>query len=116
VNDLPLATAQSVATDEDTAITVTLQATDPDADALTFSLFDGTSQVSSLTTTNGATVVLSMDAAGETYIEQWASTVVDFSSEYSTGSWSASQTRQRTATAPLRGRPRITTARRNTSS
>ena len=92
VNDVPVAAAQAVATDEDAAVAITITATDPDMDDLTYSLFDGSSQVSSLTTVNGATVAFAAAAAAETYLEQWAATVLGFSTEYSTGSWSAAQT------------------------
>ena len=43
VNDAPTANAQSVTTDEDTAKTITLSGTDPDGNALTFSIVTGPS-------------------------------------------------------------------------
>ena len=43
VNDTPTADAQSVTTDEDTAKTITLSGTDPDGNALTFSIVTGPS-------------------------------------------------------------------------
>ncbi|MBT5531508.1 hypothetical protein HOK31_00520, partial [Candidatus Poribacteria bacterium] len=91
VNDVPVADAQAATTDEDTAVTITLTATELDADAVTYALLDGSTQVSTLTTANGATVSLAAEGASGTYIEQWASSVIDFSTEYSSGSWSAAQ-------------------------
>jgi hypothetical protein len=90
-NDLPVADALAVTTDEDTAATATLTATDADGDVLTFSLYDGSAEAATLTTTNGGSVTLTVDTPAETLLDQWATSVVDASSEYSSSSWGAVQ-------------------------
>ncbi|MEO1914961.1 MAG: hypothetical protein ABGW98_14030, partial [Myxococcales bacterium] len=81
VNSVPTADAQAVSTVEDTSVMIELTGADPDPfDDLTFSLLDALAgEVSTLTTVKGATVSLEVETPG-TSIDQWATSVIDFSS------------------------------------
>ncbi|MBT7803894.1 tandem-95 repeat protein, partial [Candidatus Poribacteria bacterium] len=97
VNDAPLASDVTAQTTEDNALNFALTGIDADFDALSVFLLDSAdAQVATLTTANGATVTLDDTAipvtgADGVSLEQYATSVLAFSSEYSSGSWGAAQ-------------------------
>ncbi|MEO2004918.1 MAG: Ig-like domain-containing protein, partial [Candidatus Poribacteria bacterium] len=97
VNDVPTGADAAVQTTEDVALDILLTGLDADFDSLSVFLLDSSNaQVSTLTTSAGATVTLSDTAIPTTgadgvTVDQYASSVLDVSSEYSAGSWSAAQ-------------------------
>ncbi|MAF12500.1 hypothetical protein CMK11_18800, partial [Candidatus Poribacteria bacterium] len=76
INGAPAPVAAAETTDEDTAFTITLVATDVDGDTPIYSLLDDAlNPVTSMTTSAGATVTLSGDVATYTPLTDYATTV-----------------------------------------
>jgi hypothetical protein len=96
-NDAPVSADVTAQTSEDVTVDIALTGVDADFDALSLYLVDDSSaQVSTLTTANGATVTLSatdlpITGTDGVTVDQYATSVLDFSSEYSSGSWGATQ-------------------------
>ncbi len=96
-NDAPAGADVAAQTSEDVPVDIALTAADPDFDALSLYLVDDSSaQVSTLTTANGAAVTLGatdLPITGDdgVTVDQYATSVLDFSSEYSSSSWGAIQ-------------------------